>query len=112
MKTSAKVQYKDVGKSANVNRVLREDKELSATHLTSIWLKICRKAKKKKKEEEMEKKKGETEAQYVAVLLFHNSSIHYLNFTSNSGLEPILAVVGWGGGVQPGHQSITGVFLL
>lgn len=67
---------------------------------------------KKKKEEEMEKKKGETEAQYVAVLLFHNSSIHFLNFTSNSGLEPILAVVGWGSGVQPGHQSITGVFLL
>lgn len=49
MKTSAKVQYKDVGKSANVNRVLREDKELSATHLTSIWLKICRKAKKKER---------------------------------------------------------------
>lgn len=55
----------------------------------------------------MEKKKGETEAKYVAVLLFF-----FLNFTSNSGLEPILAVVEWGGGVQPGHQSITGVFLL
>lgn len=53
----------------------------------------------------MEKKKGETEAQYVAVLLFHDSSIHFLNFTYNSGLEHILAVVGWGGGVQPGHQS-------
>lgn len=52
----------------------------------------------------MEKKKGETEAQYVAVLLFHNSSIHYLHIQFRAGAYPSCCGVGrWGPTWTPVH---------